>query len=329
MIFLSIGLLLATTAAAQLASQTALVGTVTDSGGLVPARRAGGRRQRRARRTPTRPPPTARATTTSSSCGPAPTRSRSRSPASRPSRRPAWRSPTTRWCAPTRVAHSQAASPRRSTSRPGAGAQHRQRDGRARRSASAPSASCRLNGRNVWNLAATTPGVVRRRHERHRPELPRRRPARDPEQPRPRRHQRLVEPARGDQHASDLRRGHRSAGADRQHVGRVRLLSGRPHQRRHQERHQQPRTVRWPTSIRATRSTRAATSRIAPIRRTRAARNQFSFRGRRPAGDPEALRRPQQDVLHGGLRRRARRRRCRRRSRRCRRRRCARAISRK
>ena len=41
-----------------------------------------------------------------------------------------------------------------------------------------------LNGRNVWNLAATTPGVVSAGNERHRPELPRRRPARDPEQPR-------------------------------------------------------------------------------------------------------------------------------------------------
>ena len=91
------------------------------------------------------------------------------------------------------------------------------------------------SGRNVWQLAATTPGVLARHHHRHRPVLPRRRPARDPEQPDDGRHQRLVQPAGDDQHAADGRRGHRSPGADRQHVGRVRLLPRRPRQRRHQE----------------------------------------------------------------------------------------------
>ena len=107
-----------------------------------------------------------------------------------------------------------------------------------KRSASARSWSCRLSGRNVWSLAEHDARRPRRHQQRHRPELPRRRPARDPEQPVARRHQRLVQPAGGDQHAPDRRRRHRSAGADRQHLGGVRLVPRRPHQRRDQERHE-------------------------------------------------------------------------------------------
>ena len=75
--FLVLGLLLTTAAHAQLASQTALVGTVSDAGGARAARRFGRRRQHRHDATPTRRPPTPRATTTSSSSGPANTTSRS------------------------------------------------------------------------------------------------------------------------------------------------------------------------------------------------------------------------------------------------------------
>ena len=114
-----------------------------------------------------------------------------------------------------------------------------------------------LSGRNVWSLASTTPGVLGGIEQRHRPELPRRRPARNPEQPVARRDQHLLQPAGGDEHAADRRRGHRGPGADRQHVGRVRRLSRRAHQRGHQERHATRRTARCSTSCRTMRSTRA------------------------------------------------------------------------
>ena len=62
-------------------------------------------------------------------------------------------------------------------------------------------------------------------------------------------------------------------------------------------------TARSPTSIRATRSTRAATSRTAPTRRTRA--SAISSASRWTARwSSRPLQRPQQDVLHGRLRRR-------------------------
>ena len=68
------------------------------------------------------------------------------------------------------------------------------------------------------------------------------------------------------------------------------------------------------------RSTPAATSTTRRIRRIRCDSNQFGFADGRSGGDPGALRRPQQDVLHGRLRGRAGRGARPARSRRCRRR---------
>ena len=85
---------------------------------------------------------------------------------------------------------------------------------------------------------------ARRPEQRYRPELPRRGPAGDSEQPVARRHQLLVQSAGGDQHAADRRCGDGDPGPDRQHLGRVRRLPRRPHQRRDQERHQRAAWIR-------------------------------------------------------------------------------------
>ena len=76
-----------------------------------------------------------------------------------------------------------------------------------------------LQGRNVWSLAQHDTRRAVGGHQRYRPELQGRRPARDPEQPGARRHQFLGQPAGGDQHAADCRGRDRDSGADRQHVG--------------------------------------------------------------------------------------------------------------
>ena len=225
----------------------------------------------------------ARATTTSSSSGPAPTRSRSRCRASRPSRRPASRSPPTRSCARTPRC-SPAASTRRSTSKRRAQVLNTDSATVSETIGERAINELPLSGRNVWNLASTTPGVLSGLQQRHRPELPRRRPARDSEQPVARRHQLLVEPAGRDQHAPDRGCRDRGAGADRQHVGRIRLLSRRPHQRRDQERHERSARLRCRTSSRATRSTRAATSRTARNPKNPRKRNQFSYQVDGPRG---------------------------------------------
>ena len=128
---------------------------------------------------------------------------------------------------------------------------------------------------------------ARRSEQRHRPELPRRRPARDSEQPVARRHQLIVQPAGRDEHAPDRRCGDGDSGADRQHLGRVRLLSRRPRQRRHQERHQQPRTAPSSSSSRTMRSTSAATSRTAANPKNPRRRNQFGFQADGPVVIPK------------------------------------------
>lgn len=95
-----------------------------------------------------------------------------------------------------------------------------------------------LRGRNVWNVASGTPGVLgglntdiglsfRGAGQRE-----------IQEQPLARRHQLVRQPAGRDQHASDRRGRRGDFGPDRQHVCRVWLVSGRPYQCRDQERHQ-------------------------------------------------------------------------------------------
>ena len=101
------------------------------------------------------------------------------------------------------------------------------------------------------------PGRARGHQQRHRVELPRRRSAGDSEQPVARRHQLLGQPAGLDQHAADCRCGRRDSGPDRQHLGRVRLVSGRRDQRGDQERHQRACTGPPSTSSRTMRSIRA------------------------------------------------------------------------
>ena len=95
-----------------------------------------------------------------------------------------------------------------------------------------------LNGRNVWSLASHHTGRRCRPEQRYRPQLQRGGPAGNPEQPVARRHQLLVQPAGRDQHASDRGRGDGDSGPDRQHVSGVRRLPRRPHQRGDQERDQ-------------------------------------------------------------------------------------------
>ncbi len=88
------------------------------------------------------------------------------------------------------------------------------------------------------------PRRARGHQQRYRFELQRRRSAGDPEQPVARRHQFLGQPSGRDQHAADCRCGRRDSGPDRQHVGRVRVVSRRRDQRGDQERHQHPARVR-------------------------------------------------------------------------------------
>ena len=140
-----------------------------------------------------------------------------------------------------------------------------------RPSASGRSCDLPLNGRNVWSLASTTPGRARRTQQRHRAELSRRRPAGDSEQPVARRHQLVVQPARRDQHAADCRCGDRDSGPDRQHVGRVRLVSRRRTSTWSPRAAPTRCTARCSSSSRTMRSTRADTSRTRRIRRTRGA----------------------------------------------------------
>ena len=181
----------------------------------------------------------------------------------------------------------------------GAGPQHRQRDHpgdhrRTRRARAAVERPQRLEPRDDRAERHRRPDVG------HRPELPRRRPARDPERPLPRRHQRVVEPAGGDQHAPHRRCRHRSAGADRQHLGRVRLLPRRPHQ------HRRPRA--GPTTPHGAfayyyqgdglDSRGYFENRAAP--KNPRTRKQFSMQADGPVTLP-VLRRPEQDVLHGRL----------------------------
>ena len=163
-----------------------------------------------------------------------------------------------------------------------AGARHRSRDGvgddrHARDRRAAAERPQRLEpGEHDARCA-------RRPQQRHRPQLPRRRPARDSEQPVARRHQLLVQPARGDEHAADRRRGDRDSGADRQHVRRVRLVSRRAHQRGDQERHQhRPRGAVRVLSGRCARFARA-TSRTPRTRRIRATANSSAGRWTAPS----------------------------------------------
>ena len=144
----------------------------------------------------------------------------------------------------------------------------------------APTVSATINERAIVELPLERPQRLEpgghdarrpgRSQQRHRPELPGRRAARDPEQPLARRHQRHRQPAGGDQHAADRGRGDRDPGPDRQHVRRVRRLPRRPRQRGDQERHQQPARLRSSTSSRTSRSTSAATSTTRRSRRIRA-----------------------------------------------------------
>ena len=124
-----------------------------------------------------------------------------------------------------------------------AGAEHRQRrrlgnDRQAGDRGTAAQRAQRLESREHDSRGAG------RHQQRHRVELSRRRSAGDSEQPVARRHQLLGQPSRLDQHAADCRCGRRGAGPDRQHIGRVRVVSGRRDQRRHQERHQRAARVR-------------------------------------------------------------------------------------
>ena len=194
-------------------------------------------------RIPTKRRRTRTATTTSSSCAPARTRSRSRCPASRRSRRRASRSATNQVVRTNAVLKVGALAESVNVE---AKAQVLNTDSAVVSETIGQRAVVELAGERPQRLEpgehdARRPG---RAQQRHRPELPRRRPARDSEQPVARRHQLLVQPAGRDEHAADRRRGDGDPGADRQHLGRVRLLSRRPHQRRHQERHQRPRTAR-------------------------------------------------------------------------------------
>ena len=273
------GLLVATAAWAQLASQTALVGTVTDSGRARGARGAGRRRQRRHQghlrgdderggvlQHPVRPRP-------------ARTRSRSRWPASRPSRRPASRSPATRSCARTRSCRSAAIA---ETVTVEAKAQVLDTDRAA--------VSQTIDERAVVDLPLERPQRLESgEHDARRARrvnsdigltLQGRRPARHPEQPDAGRHQLLVQPAGGDQHAPDRGCGDRGPDPDRQHVGRVRLVPRRAHQRGDQERHERLPRRRSSSSTRTTRSTSAATSRTGESRRIRGAATSSGSSGR-------------------------------------------------
>ena len=134
-----------------------------------------------------------------------------------------------------------------------------------------------------------------------------RRPARPAKQLDAGRHQRRRELHDANQHAADCRRRHRGERADRQHVSRVRLVSRRPREHCHEERNQQPAWLR----VRVPPGQRPRRTRL--LRRPRHAGEPASLRpvripDRRSGHPAEALRRPQQDVLHDGLRGRARRR---------------------
>ena len=67
------------------------------------------------------------------------------------------------------------------------------------------------------------------------------------------------------------------SGPDRQHVGRVRVLPRRPHQRRDQERHQQPARLGVRTSSRTTRSISAGYFENRALPKNPRRRNQFGF----------------------------------------------------
>ena len=161
-LFLAFGLLLATNASAQLASQTALVGTVTDSGGLGRAWARRSSPSTPARRTPTRRRRTRRAyyniqfvrtgryeITVSADR------------ASRRSRRSASTSPTNQVVAHQRR-RRRSAQLNESITVVGdiADPRHRQREDLGDDRQARGQWICRLNGRNVWSLAATTPGVL-------------------------------------------------------------------------------------------------------------------------------------------------------------------------
>ena len=222
---------------AQLASQTALVGTVTDSGGLVVARRPGRRRQHRHRRTPTRRRPTregyyhiqfVRPGTYEITITLAGFQTFKTTGVEVATNQVVRTNATLQVGGVTEIGERVG---RRS------GARHRPRHGlgdhrRARDRRAAAERPQRLEP------GEHDAGRARRPEQRHRPELPRRRSAGDSEQPVARRHQLLVQSAGDDQHAADRRRRDRGPGPDRQHLGRVRRLPRRPHQRRDQERHQ-------------------------------------------------------------------------------------------
>ena len=234
-----LGLSCATPAAAQLASQTALVGTVTDSGGSGGAGRVRSSRSTPARATPTRRRRTRRGITTSSS-----------SAAGTYEITVTLTGFQTFKVTGVEVATNQVVRTNvGDEGRPAERIDHRRRpapildtdsatdfgdDRQAGDRRAAAERPQRLESRDH------DAGRARGAEQRYRPELQRRRPAGDPEQPVARRHQLLVQPARRDQHAADRRRGDGDSGPDRQHVGRVRLVSRRPHQRGDQERHQQP-----------------------------------------------------------------------------------------
>ena len=182
----------------------------------------------------------------------------------------------------------------------GPGPQHRQR-GRVRNDRQAAIVDLPLSGRNVWSLASTTPGVLGGLNSDIGLSF---RGA----------GQREIQNSLsldGINSSSNLLAAtsmrpiadavEASSGPDRQHLGRVRLVSRRPHQRRDQERHQ--RAARLPDALLPGRSARLARLLREPRRclRIRGGRNQFCVQMDGPVVHPQALRRPQQDVLHGRL----------------------------
>ena len=235
---LVLSLCLAANASAQLASQTALVGTVTDSGGLVVPGA-----QVVAVNTGTKD--TYEATTNSEGNYHIPfvrpgryeititiselsdvqgDRRRGRDQPGRAHERDA----------PGRWRHRIGERVGR-----GAGARHRPRHGLGndRRTRDRRIAAERAQRLEPGQHDPRGPG---RQQQRYRSQLPRRGPARNSEQPVARRHQCLLESPRRDQHAADRGRRDGGPGADRQHVRRVRRLPRRPHQCRDEERHQRP-----------------------------------------------------------------------------------------